>query len=256
MVRSLPKLPISTQQISRITITSRRSEQNGFAIKNLAALVSTASSIQRMVPIFPLVITSLICGRQQWYTQFPKIITGLLTIFSSRVKNLLHSRHPQIIHYLEPCLTTNLVCSAPLLEHCLQARNTNTSPTSVINFNIPPEVVNLLRPVPATPDATNAIAPRPSIILDMPVAQPVFTGTTGMLIPGDRMPGPDMPLAEFCLAHCLTDGVRNKLEENGYSRSHTFQYAQWEELRKAGLKAGKIAQLKHAIVTWSILRNV
>lgn len=114
-------------------------------------------------------------------------------------------------------------------------------------------------PVPATPDATNPIAPRPSIILDTPihpVAHPVYTGTTGMLIPGDRMPGPDMPLAEFCLAHRLTDGVRNKLEENGYSGSHTFQYAQWEELREAGLKAGEIAQLKHAIVTWSILREV
>ena len=84
----------------------------------------------------------------------------------------------------------------------------------------------------------------------------MYAGTTGMLIPGDCVPGPDMLLAEFCVAHRLTDGVRNKLDENGYSGSHTFQYAQWEELKEAGLKAGEIAQLKHAIVTWSILREV
>jgi len=77
-----------------------------------------------------------------------------------------------------------------------------------------------------------------------------------MLIPGDHVPGPDMSLAEFCLAHCLTEGVHNKLDEKGYSGSHTFQYAQWEELQEAGLKAGKVVQLKHAIMMWSILREV
>jgi hypothetical protein len=35
---------------------------------------------------------------------------------------------------------------SPLLERCLQAKNPNMSPTSVINFNIPPEVVHLLLP--------------------------------------------------------------------------------------------------------------
>ena len=32
------------------------------------------------------------------------------------------------------------------------------------------------------------------------------------------------------------EGVCSKLEENGYSGSHTFQYAQWEEWWEAGLK--------------------
>lgn len=148
---------------------------------------------------------------------------------------------------------------SPLLEHHLQAKNSNTSPTSVINFNIPPEVVHLLRPIPATPEPMNLLAPAPMIIPQvpaLPVTLPMYVGTTGMLIPRDRVPGPDMSLAEFCLAHRLTDGVRNKLDENGYSGSHTFQYAQWEELKEAGLKAGEIAQLKHAIVTWSILCEV
>lgn len=149
-----------------------------------------------------------------------------------------------------------------MLERRLQAKNTNSTPPVSINFNIPPEVAQLLRPVPATPEPTNFLAPAPAIMpqvpappVPLPQAGPVFIGTTGMLIPGDRVPGPDLSLLEFCLAHRLTDGVRNKLEENGYSGSHTFQYAQWEELKEAGLKAGEIAQLKHAILTWSTRRE-
>ena len=148
---------------------------------------------------------------------------------------------------------------SPLLERRLQGKNSNAAPTSVINFNIPPEVVQLLRPIPAAPELVtgNLLAPAP-IVPHVPLAvnPPMYAGTTGMLIPGDRVPGPDMSLADFCVAHRLTDGVRNKLDENGYSGSHTFQYAQWEELKEAGMKAGEIAQLKHAIVTWSILREV
>ena len=140
-----------------------------------------------------------------------------------------------------------------LLECQLQAKNANTSPTSLINFNIPPEFVQLLCPVPATPEPTNLLAPAPTIVPHAPApAAPAYSGTTGMLIQGDRVPGPDMTLADFCVVHQLMEGVRSKLEENGYSGSHTFQYAQWEELQEAGLKAGEIAQLKHAIATWSL----
>ena len=141
--------------------------------------------------------------------------------------------------------TNQLGQLSPLLKCCLLAKNTNTSPTSVINFNIPPEFVQLLRPVPTTPEPTNLLVPAPPILPHVPV--PEYVGTTSTLIPGDCTPGHDMSLAEFCLAHCLTEGVDNKLEENGYSGSHTFQYAQWEELQEVGLKVGEVAQLKHAI---------
>ena len=113
--------------------------------------------------------------------------------------------------------------------------------------------MQLLRPVPTTPEPTNLLAPAPTIIPHAPApAAPAYSGTTGMLIQGHHVPGPDMTLADFCVAHCLTEGVHSKLEENGYSGSYTFQYAQGEELWEAGLKAGEIAQLKHAIVMWSL----
>ena len=148
---------------------------------------------------------------------------------------------------------------SPLLECCLQEKNTNTLPTSVINFNIRPKFVQLLHPVPATPESTSLLTLAAPIVPQAstpPVLLPVYAGTTGMLIPGDRVPGPDLSLSEFCLTHHLTDSVHNKLEENGYSGSHTFQYTQWEELREAGLKVGEIVQLKHAIMMWSTLWEV
>ena len=113
--------------------------------------------------------------------------------------------------------------------------------------------MQLLHPVPATPEPTNLLAPAPTIVPHAPTpATPTYSGTTSMLIQGDCIPGPDMTVADFCVVHCLMEGVHSKLEENGYSASHTFRYAQWEELQEAGLKAGEIAQLKHAMAMWSL----
>jgi len=77
------------------------------------------------------------------------------------------------------------------------------------------------------------------------------------LIPADHALGPMLSLDDFCKTYLLTDGVRTKLDDNGYSGSHTFQYAEWKDLKSdAGLKAGEIAQLKHAISIWSIPRGL
>lgn len=56
-----------------------------------------------------------------------------------------------------------------------------------------------------------------------------------------------MTLEDFCTAYKLTESVRIKLDENGYAGSHTFRYAEWKDLKEAGLKAGEVAQMKHAV---------
>ena len=98
-----------------------------------------------------------------------------------------------------------------------------------------------------------AAAPMPATLVQSitpPVFQPLIA--SDMLIPADCLPGPELSLENFCKIYCLTDGVQNKLDENGYSGSHTFQYVEWKDLKSnAGLKAGEIAQLKHAISMWS-----
>lgn len=217
-----------------------------------------------MVPLFPLVITSLMCGGQQWYTQFPVIIlTSLLTIFSWKEKNLLHSRHLQTTCYLETCLTTNSVCSAPCLSivfkqkyqyvsdlcHQFQHPTWSYPPTSPsgCSGNTWCNQSNCTRAV-CHSECAHSSCSMPSIYWHYRNAYSwkshpwTWHATCQILC--------------YSVTHHLTDGVRNKLEENGYSGSHTFQYAQWEELREAGLKAGEIAQLKHAIISWSILWEV
>ena len=64
----LPELPISNLQTFCTMITSKPSEQNGFATRNPAAQVNTASSTLKTAPTFPLAIVILIHGGRQWYT--------------------------------------------------------------------------------------------------------------------------------------------------------------------------------------------
>jgi hypothetical protein len=145
---------------------------------------------------------------------------------------------------------------SPLLER-RQRQNTSNGSAPVFNFNIPSEVIQMLRPsaIPSTPIQGPA-APLPATPVQSiapSVFQPIMV--SDMLIPTDRLPGPELSLSDFCKIYRLTDGVQNKLDETGYSGSHTFQYAEWKDLKSdAGLKAGEIAQLKHAIFMWSIPR--
>ena len=254
-------LPISNQPTYHIMITSKHSEQNGSATRNQGAQASIALSIQKMALTFLLVIANLIHGGQQWYNFQPHCIplSITLTLISSRVKNLLLSLAHRTIHYSGTYQTTNLVSSALCLNvvfkkkipiHCLHLLSTSISHLNLFNYFIL-SLQHLSQLALLTPGAP--IVPQASAL---PVLLPVYAGITGMLIPGDHVPGPDLLLSEFCLTHYLTDSVHNKLEENGYSGSHTFQYAQWEELREAGLKVGEIVQLKHAIMMWSTLWEV
>jgi hypothetical protein len=126
-----------------------------------------------------------------------------------------------------------------------------TAPTMNFNLNIPAEIVTLLRPHAPPPAAdTQLIAQDPG-----PVLQPLPVVSNTMLISSDRLPGPELSLADFCSKYGLTNGISQKLDENGYAGSHTFEYASWDEMRDVGLKSGEIAQLKHAIMKWSGSRN-
>jgi hypothetical protein len=158
-------------------------------------------------------------------------------------------------HHLFNAISNNQLGQLSLLlEHHQCGNSTGSATAPVINFNIPAEFIQIFRP-PAAPTATplaTAAAAAPATPIQ-PLTPPVFL-PSGTLIPADRVPGPALSLDDFCKTYLLTDGVRIKLYNNGYSGSHTFQYAEWKDLKlDAGLKAGEIAQLKHAISLWSIL---
>ena len=165
-------------------------------------------------------------------------------------------------HHLFNALSNNqLGQRSPLLDR-RQRGSSNSGP--VFNFNIPNEFAQLLRP-PAP--AVSAAIPVNPVPVPMPALAPTLVPAAHnliahvpvsnlvLLIPADRVSGPELLLDNFCLKYGLTESVRNKLDENGYSGSHTFQYAEWSDLKDAGLKAGEVAQLKHAILKWSIPRG-
>jgi hypothetical protein len=155
-------------------------------------------------------------------------------------------------HHLFNAISNNQLGQlSPLIERRQRGNSNGSAAAPVINFNIPAEVIQLLRPsaAPATP-----VAPATP---NQPLAAPTAFLASDTLIPADRTPGPELSLDNFCKIYHLTDGVQTKLDDNGYSGSHTFQYAEWKDLKSdAGLKAGEIAQLKHAISIWSIPRGL
>jgi hypothetical protein len=166
-------------------------------------------------------------------------------------------------HHLFNALNNNQVGQAnALLErrarlNAQSAPAPPVAPTMNFNLNIPAEVATFLRPQappgPPAVDVPAATARDPGLVLQ---PLPVVSNTLqSMLISSDRLPGPELSLADFCSKYGLTNGISQKLDENGYAGSHTFEYASWDEMRDAGLKSGEIAQLKHAIAKWSTARN-
>ena len=97
---------------------------------------------------------------------------------------------------------------------------------------------------------SDAAAPGPAA--PGPAAPTVQAANSHMLLPHDRIPGSRLTLADFCAIYELTENIQTKLDENGYNGSHTFRFAELQDLKDAGLKAGEIAQMKDAIWRWSL----
>ncbi|KIJ96795.1 hypothetical protein K443DRAFT_49260, partial [Laccaria amethystina LaAM-08-1] len=98
---------------------------------------------------------------------------------------------------------------SPLLQR-RQQQTSNNGLAPVFNFNIPSEVVQMLRPstIPPTPipAASAALLPATPIQAVAPLAsQPLVT--PDMLIPINRLPGPELSLDNFCKTYRLTDSV-------------------------------------------------
>ena len=129
-------------------------------------------------------------------------------------------------HHLFNAISNNQLGQlSPLLKRRQRGNSTGSATAPVINFNVPAEVIHLFHPpaAPATPVAAVAITPATPI---QPLVPPAFPMVSDTLIPADRAPGPMLSLDDFCKTYFLTDGVQTKLDDNRYSGSHTFQYAE------------------------------
>ncbi|KAI5992670.1 hypothetical protein EDD15DRAFT_2167802, partial [Pisolithus albus] len=126
-------------------------------------------------------------------------------------------------------------CS-PLVQRRMAERNQAVSTAPIVNFNFPPELFNAFRPHAAK--VASPVRSTPAAI------------TTDSLLPESATPGLCLTLSEFCTAYSLSDNVRQKLDDNGYTGSSTISYIRISELKDMGFKHGEIAAMKDAVRGW------
>ncbi|EDR13144.1 uncharacterized protein LACBIDRAFT_322604 [Laccaria bicolor S238N-H82] len=117
-------------------------------------------------------------------------------------------------HHLFNTISNNhLGQMSPLLKR-RQHANTSNGSVPVINFNIPNNVFQIFKPpaaVRVTPvQGTTLVTPvqGTASALVTPIAHisPQLS-VTEMLVSADHVPGPKLPLEEFCRMYHLTDGI-------------------------------------------------
>ncbi|KAG1908399.1 uncharacterized protein F5891DRAFT_1179917 [Suillus fuscotomentosus] len=107
---------------------------------------------------------------------------------------------------------------------------------------IPPELFAVFRPAPAQPVIEHGIPPA--------VHDPQS------LVQSGWQHGPNLTLDSFCMLYGLSEEIRTKLHENGYTSADMLTFIVVPELKEMGFKYGEIAVLKAAMRWWcqSLLR--
>ncbi|KIK39958.1 hypothetical protein CY34DRAFT_88258, partial [Suillus luteus UH-Slu-Lm8-n1] len=59
-----------------------------------------------------------------------------------------------------------------------------------------------------------------------------------------------MNLMDFCSAYELSQILQSKLSDHGFTSSHSLRYVTIDDLQKAGLLCGELAELKDAVARW------
>jgi len=199
-----------------ITTISRHSELSGCVTKSLVANLNIALSTLWILRI----CHSLTPHLNVWGATMACFSVFVLLIFSHS-KQLkgpdTATLYKPPSHHLFNALNNNQVGQvSALLERCVRS-NTQlvpplAAPTMNFNLNIPAEVATLLCPHAPPPAANTPVstAHDPGSVL-RPL--PVISNT--MLVSSDRLPGPELSLADFCSKYGLTTGISQKLDENG-----------------------------------------
>jgi hypothetical protein len=90
---------------------------------------------------------------------------------------------------------------------------------------------------------------RPPQAVNIPA--PTLPSTSAMLVDSTRTLGVDCSVADFCQHWSLSDNLKAKLLENGYSHARMFRFIQISELKEMKFLLGEIACLKDAVEQWS-----
>jgi hypothetical protein len=139
--------------------------------------------------------------------------------------------------------TTNQAVS-PVLQKRIAAQNTktgssNTSP--IFNISLGNDILDIFRPPPP---------PNP---IPVPLsAPPVYNAPSSLLLHPSRVPGPDIPLSEFCEQYSLGPNILRKLQDNFYTHARVLRFVTIDELKEMDFRLGEIAELRDAVERWSI----
>ncbi|KAG1752435.1 uncharacterized protein EDB91DRAFT_1243201 [Suillus paluster] len=129
-------------------------------------------------------------------------------------------------------------------EQAKKLAETPLAPASsgpVVNVNFPPELFQAIRGLSAP------MAPQ----FTLPNLAPAVHSAPSLLSPTQLIsPGPRMALIDFCSTYEISDTLQKKLLEHGFNSSHSFRHVTIDDLQKAGLLCGELAELKDAISQW------
>ncbi|KAG1735560.1 hypothetical protein EDB19DRAFT_1638277, partial [Suillus lakei] len=153
-------------------------------------------------------------------------------------ENLADLETPQNHHKFNMALGHKTANISPLLQCRLTDRNQPTNNASpIINFNVPPELLAIFRPAPAQAAIEHGVPPTA-------MHDPQSLVQSGM------QHGPNLTLDAFCTMYGLSQDIRMKLHDNGYTGSNTLTFIIVLELKEMGFKYGEIAALKAAMRQW------
>ena len=130
-------------------------------------------------------------------------------------------------------------------QNAAASSGSSSSNSGIGNLSIADFVALVRPPAPAMP-------PYPYLQKPPPLPPLPATPASDMLLPPSRSIGPSMPLAAFCFEYNVTEVVRKKLDDEGYTDAHLLQYVSVVELKEAGFKNGEIASLRYAVSKWSM----
>ncbi|KAJ7112258.1 hypothetical protein C8R44DRAFT_741948 [Mycena epipterygia] len=158
-------------------------------------------------------------------------------------KNFANENKPPNHKLFDGLNDESLRIRSPLLQRRLDLQNKKKVPAAApqVNFNFPPELIQLFRqPAPAP-------APSPA---RAPAAVP-FHAHVPMLIPAPFVPGPNLSIEDFCAKHDLDDDICARFKSNKFNRTDSFRYIELTDLKAMSFMPGEIAELKVAIAAWA-----
>ena len=147
------------------------------------------------------------------------------------------------------------------MQRRLDAENSKKAAAAapVFNFSIGKDIIDLFRPqlaAPAPVAAVPATAIPAAAVPQSPPQSPqrvmqLYDLNCPTLLQGNRNPGIDMTMKDFCVQYEVETGAGERLEMNSYGHARLLSFITIQELKDLKFLPGEIASLQDAVHKWS-----